>query len=394
MLLAVILIGQGSSLSLRANTIIHRIDGPPLYGEAFVLTGDELQVNVKKKAKPSKLPRKGLIAIRFEDHRNRSAEGSILEFANGDRLIATVLDVREGELLVRAFGQTIPVPLGHLRGIVWNRTAIAATDRQLLFRKQGAEDVVLLTNGDRIAGRFAGASMSEVTMLLDENEVTIPNERLAMLAFSPELISKPKLPVTRQIVVSRAGWITVTDLTGSSNSTFTGQTLFGGKITIAAEDIQRLQFFSPQVVSLTDLEWSAVEMTPWLSHTWPVRENRSPTDHPLALEGQAYPRGLGVHSNTRITYPLGGDYDRFSVKAGLAESAGALGNVSIAIAVDGKVVARRDEVTLVSGPVDFNDIPLAGADSLSLIVDFGANGNIRDRVNWCAPVLIRSTEPQ
>lgn len=391
---AVLLIGLGGSVHAMADVKVRRINGPPLRGEALILKGDKARLTAAKGAAPQSVPRRELISIRFAGRPDPPNSGGILEFANGDRLIVTILDVRDGALRARVSGETIEVPLGRLRGIVWDASAIAAEDRRLLFREQGANDVVLLINGDRLAGRFAGVSQEEVTLLLDEREVAIPTERLALLAFSPELISTPAIPVERQIVIGPAGWVTVTGLRGSSEAGFTGQTLYGDELTFELGEFQRIQFFGPRVVSLTDLEPNGVAMIPWLSQAWPVRWNRSPTDRPLELGGRIYARGLGVHSKTRVTYPLGGNYDRFSVRVGLAESAGAMGNVLIAIEVDEKTAARREAVTLADGPVEFNDIPLAGGESLSLIVGFGASGNIRDRVNWCAPLLIRGAERQ
>ena len=376
-----------------ADILVQRIDGPPI--DASQVTLQEASIKIAPAEDVPKSPviaRELLISLRFDHDPVDTPQGSLLEFANGDRLIATVLEVSESAVRARVGDEEIHVPLGQLRGIVWNASTTDAGWWPMLFRERGADDLVLLTNGDRSAGQFAGAGETDVRLLLEGRTLAIPRRRVAAIAFSPELISVPAAPPERQIVLTTSGWLTVTGLTGSTNGTLEGQTRFGETIQFRAGSIRRIQFLGSHVISLTDIKPAQVEFTPWLSRQWPVRFNRSLTDHPLALEEQVYTRGIGMHSRTRISYALDGKYDRFSVTAGLADSAGSLGNVAIAIEVDGEIVERRERVTRGSGRVEFDGISVTDAETLRLIADFGANGDIRDRVNWCAPILIRDAD--
>ena len=376
-----------------ADILVQRINGPPINAGNVTLQEATIEIVPAEDApESSTITRDQLISLTFDNDFVDAPQGNLLEFANGDRLIVTVLEAGENAVRARVGDQEINVPLGQLRGIVWDASKTEADWWSMLFRERGADDLVLLTNGDRSAGQFVGVSETDFRLLLDGRTLTVPRERVAALAFSPELISVPESPPERQIVLTASGWLTVTGLTGATNGALEGQTRFGEMIQFPPGSIRRIQFLGTHVISLTDIKPAQVEFTPWLSRQWPVRFNRSLTDHPLALGEQVYARGIGMHSRTRITYALDGTYDRFSVTAGLADSAGSLGSVAIAVEVDGEIIERRERVTREGGRVEFDGISVTHAKSLSLIADFGANGDIRDRVNWCAPILIRDAK--
>ncbi len=110
--------------------------------------------------------------------------------------------------------------------------------------------------------------------------------------------------------------------------------------------------------------------------------------HPLRIGERTYRKGLGTHSRCRLTYDLGGAYTRFLADVGIDEEAGDRGNVDVQVLVDGKPkferkgLTGRDEALAVA-------VDVAGAARLTLVVDFGADFDICDHVDWANARLIR-----
>ena len=90
-----------------------------------------------------------------------------------------------------------------------------------------------------------------------------------------------------------------------------------------------------------------------------------------------------------MTYDLGGGYTTFRAVAGLAPSAGEIGNVVFVIETDGRTVFDSGPVSAADGPRPVV-VDLRGTETLTLRVDYGRGGDIRDRANWGGAVLVRS----
>src|SRR5262249_54948274 len=116
-----------------------------------------------------------------------------------------------------------------------------------------------------------------------------------------------------------------------------GHTPYGIEVRIALDDIASVLVFSDRVAYLSDVKPAKVELTSYLpGESSSVRNDRSAAGNSLMLGGQAYDKGLGTPSGTRITYPLDGKYARFEAIVGLDDRTGKKGSVRVRIVVDGK----------------------------------------------------------
>ncbi|MGC1275146.1 MAG: NPCBM/NEW2 domain-containing protein [Planctomycetaceae bacterium] len=312
---------------------------------------------------------------------------SVLEFANGDRLAVDVGRSEGDVLAARSDGAALRVPLETLRGIVLQPSD--SGDAALLLRKAGENDLVLLTNGDRFAGQLLGLSESDLTLDADGREIRIPRERIATIAFSPELTSARRVDGKRQIVHTDAGWLTVAGLTRTDDGSWQAETPFGEKIAWPSDAVRRIQFAGDRAVFLSDLEPENIEFVPYFDRVWPMRADRGVTGDPLSAHGTIYAKGLGVHSRCRITYHLGGKYQTFHAVAAMAKSAGEIGSAEFAVEVDGREVIRTAAMTRSDAPLRITKLDVEGATTLVLTVDFGRNGDVRDRANWCDAILVK-----
>lgn len=162
----------------------------------------------------------------------------------------------------------------------------------------------------------------------------------------------------------------------------------GESIRLPLRELREIRFVSDKVTFLSDLEPAKVEFEPFGSTQWYWRRDRSVTNRPLRIAGQAFTRGIGVHSKTILTYTLDGRATRLAATIGIDDNARPQGNVVFRVIADGKEVFS-------SGPVTGRDaprpilVPLQNTRLLQLIVDFGEDLDLGDQANWCNVRVIR-----
>src|SRR5207244_878593 len=100
-------------------------------------------------------------------------------------------------------------------------------------------------------------------------------------------------------------------------------------------------------------------------------------------------KGLGMHARSRVSYKLDGKYRSFEALVGLDAQTGKLGRVRVAVLLDGKEQALGwdKELTARDGarPVRLD---VRQAQTLTLVVDFGPQGDVQAHVNWADARLI------
>ena len=118
--------------------------------------------------------------------------------------------------------------------------------------------------------------------------------------------------------------------------------------------------------------------------------DRSVAGLPLRLSGSTFDKGIGLHSESRLTFALNGNYRRFESLIGLDEQTGQGGSVRIAVLVDGqaKDIGSAQELSSTTGPRLLN-VNINGAKELTLVVEFGPGGDIRDHVDWADARIIK-----
>ncbi|HEY3392664.1 MAG TPA: NPCBM/NEW2 domain-containing protein, partial [Lacipirellulaceae bacterium] len=144
---------------------------------------------------------------------------------------------------------------------------------------------------------------------------------------------------------------------------------------------------------LSDLKPEGYRHVPYLSIEWPYARDRNVLGEPLSVGGKQYLKGVGMHSAARLTYRLNGNYRRFDAAVALDDSAGTRGSVTFSVYV------QREgawEVAFTSGIVRGGEAPrpvsvdVAGAQALTLTVDFADRGDELDRANWLDARLVKA----
>jgi hypothetical protein len=281
--------------------------------------------------------------------------------------------------------------------LIWLNPPDSAEDvevqlRRLLDRRRN-RDVLLLRNGDQIDGTITDLDRGSMCRLqVGKKSVQVPFGRIAVVAFNTDLLDKD---IPRQLyghlVLSdgcRLGLASARLEAGKPS--LLGKTLFGGAVAVDATDVVALDVRQGAAVYLSDLTPRSYEHTPFLGQSWPYRKDASVAGRALRLAGGSFDKGLGMHSQSRITYSLERGYRWFEAEVGLDELTGQKGQARIQVLLDGKAAPGAAAVEL-SGrepPVRLR-LDVSQARELTLLVQFARYGDVQAHVNWADARLIK-----
>jgi len=293
--------------------------------------------------------------------------------------------------------------------VVLPRTALQAIrlnpptnnfSRLRLRDRRSKNDHLELTNGDTLTGQLLeiGQNGPSAKFTLDgtSEPISLPIDRLARLAFG----SRANPPAKGNLAI---GW--------RDGSYLIAKTLIAGKkssqikLACAVElqgdaprEIIHLQSLQSQAVYLSDMNATDYRHQPFLSLPWQYRRDRNLQDGPLTASQLIYPKGLAMHSTSRLTYdipppaqsrgvapPRPKRFHRFAAQCAIDDSTDGRGSVVFQV-----FLRRADELklALTTPIVRGKDTPLpisvelAGAEQIVLVVENADRGDQSDHANW------------
>jgi hypothetical protein len=330
---------------------------------------------------------------------------------NGDRVPGKVLKLDGERLRVSAqlgAEQKLDLPLSAV-AVMWLAAPHGEDRPEWLRRKlltaRRRRDVVLLRNGDAVEGTVTAldrtATKPTLRVEVDRRELAIELEKVAAVAFSTDLALAPRPRQTYGHLVLANGCRLALASARADGETLTGKTLFGAPVTVPVAEVCALDLRQGCAVYLSDLKPARYEFTPGATDLrWPFVADGAvaqavPAGLELRLAGGTYDKGLGLHAASRLTFALGGAYRRFEAVVGIDDQAGdgarqGQGSARIAVLIDGKPqdlgkgadLSARDRPLAVS-------VNVAGAEELTLVVEFGRRLDVQARVNWADARLIK-----
>jgi hypothetical protein len=313
-------------------------------------------------------------------------------FANGDRLPGSVEALDGQQLRFRLGKQTLPLPLSAL-SVIWLAAPDGAEADRLLRRltaEARTRDTVLLRNGDAVEGVVTGLDARGLRLEVNRKELTVERGKVAVVALNTELTTtlKPKAAYGR-LVLRDGSRLSLASATCADGRTLTGDTLFKTGVSFPVEDVVALYILGGPAVYLSELKAKSFEHTPYLGGVWPYVLDGSVDRRDLRLGGSTFDRGIGMHTESRLTYDLAGGYRRFEALVGLDDKTGKGGSARIRVLVDGRPQAVADKaLTVRSGPLSVR-VDVTGAKELTLVAEFGERGGVQGHVNWADARLIK-----
>jgi hypothetical protein len=375
----------------------HVADGPDTFGLPGKITEDWSvgilggEGTVGKSGSLISMRRRGqpLPALPIDEH---------VLFVNGDALPGRVIQLANERLQLDV--QLEPLsPSGHNEKAVPLSTVAAlwfsAPDgvgdvqrfRRQVVRERRRRDRVFFRNGDRLEGVLTRIEQDAVTLEVDKKAQRLDRERIAVIACNTEFAraSRPR-GIYGRLVLANGARLSLASAEGDEQ-TWTGKTLFGASLRIPVEQIVALALLHGRATYLSELKPKTYEHTPYFGLSWPFENDASVTGQDLRLAGSTYDRGIGMHTESRLTYDLEGNNEWFESLAGLDDRAGPAANASVQVLVDGKPAGTAD-LTGTTSPKPLR-VRIAGAHQLTLVAQFGPHGDVQGHVDWAEARLIK-----
>ncbi|MBP5319677.1 MAG: NPCBM/NEW2 domain-containing protein, partial [Kiritimatiellae bacterium] len=134
--------------------------------------------------------------------------------------------------------------------------------------------------------------------------------------------------------------------------------------------------FLPALSAEQKVYLETLELSNVLTGYGEVRAGRSCDNHPLAIGGKTFVKGVGLHAQSQMDIALDGRAVKFVAQVGVDDEEPPnrqFGTVRFHVYADGKRVASTPVIRRGDAARSF-DVPLAGVKLLSLRVDDGGDG--------------------
>ena len=326
----------------------------------------------------------------------QTAGAFMLHLVTGDRVGGEPVKVENDEVTWKsaAVGELV-VPLTQLAAITKPGQAPEAGKR--------TEDVVVLSNGDTVRGIVTAMAGGQVRVKTggDAEPLSVGMDSVVAVHFAtaaaPNLAPAPAGEGGPRLYRVR--------LDDGSTLAGTSLSLAEGKLSLAIGagggvggeprplDLGRvagIELVNGPVSWLTSRTPSQDVQVPFVASAQPLWRTRVGVDvagDPFIVGGRTLSRGIGVHAQSRLVYPLDGTFKAFRTRYGINDSL-VRADVTVRIKLDERVVHEAKNVRAgVLSPVVV--VELGGAKELALEVDFGEGIDVEDRLNWLEPALLR-----
>lgn len=318
------------------------------------------------------------------------------ELVNGDRVRGTVAaadgDAVRLRLNLPGPEQTVRLPLSALRA-VW-LTRRPADDPAWLTGPR-KRDVLQARNGDLSLGALTAIDPAgnAVRYQADGKDHRLDLSRVSAVGFNTDLARarRPKGPYYR-LTLADGTRLSATGVTFDGR-TWTATTLFKESVRIPTDQVVSVDVEQGRAVVLSDLKPTKYQYQPFDGEEYSSAADRSVTGDALRLKTAAgestFDRGLGLHAECTVTYPLAGKYRRFEALVGLDARTGVRGEAVLAVLVDGKEreLPGGGRLSLAGGPLPV-DLDVSAAKELTVVVRRGNGGVVQDHVNLAEARLI------
>ncbi len=299
----------------------------------------------------------------------------------------------EALTLMTPWGDRLDVPIARVVGVYMGRPDHKETPESFAKRlkTRGGEDLLLAWAKDgevvAIGGVVQGANAGKLSFLYQGKSRTMPLKQVEGLILAARPAPKP--PTEVRPTFTLVGGITVSGRWAAIEpAVWRVETPWGQVLKLPGADIRGVRFRGGQVAYLSDLEPSQVDETPFFARRSPYRRDVNLDGAPLKLEGQVIEKGLAVHSRSALTYDLDRRYATFEALVGFDDTAKKKGRVHCRVLADGEELYANPDLRADAPPVRLT-LPVAGAEQLRLVVDFGPDEDTGDRVIWANARLYR-----
>jgi hypothetical protein len=326
--------------------------------------------------------------------------GFLAVLTDGDRLAGEPVSTA-GETITwnsQALG-TSGLPMRRMRAIL--RAGAQLDDDGNSADPQRAQDLVLLANGDTVAGIVAQVTGSAVTVhpAGGGDPTVAPLDSILAVLFAPAPSGTGGTTASSGVAEPprRSFRITLTDgsaISVPSVSLGAGANpslrLSPGDRSIGLDSVVSIEHVNGPVIWLSALTPAEDVHVPFLDLSWPARFDRTVRGEPIRFGERTFGHGIGVHAYSRLSFAVDPSVKAFRTQYGIDPSAGdaPFADVTVRVKLDGRVAHERADVRA-GGLLPLVQMEIGGARTITLEVDYGQNHDVQDRFVWVEPALLR-----
>ena len=377
------------------NILVTDSNGKVRSGTLNELAGGQLTLGMIDHVR---LKTKNLLSLKFKERTSALAPGDPLVILAGGDLLVLRPESIDDEWLIGRWPRfptwpAVKLPLETIRAVIFERPEDPAGRARLvnrMFDYNESQDAVILTNGDALAGELAGLDDKRLTLTTSLGKSPIERSGIRALIFNPTLTTSEALKGEGALVALVDGSrFRVRDVKFGSLDRLVVQTLFGVELDFPLTGLESLRFLGGCATYLSDLTPAEYKFEPYLDLDWPLRRDRSVAGGLLSLRGVEYPKGLGAHSKSTITYRLDGKFRWFRATIGIDDAAAGKGSATFEVLADDRALYKSDVLTGTSPAATLERLDVTGARNLTLRVGYATLGDIQDHADWCDAVLVK-----
>lgn len=263
-------------------------------------------------------------------------------------------------------------------------------------RPSPGTDRLLFENGDQLTGRITAVTDSGVEFAADIGPLTVDRQRIIALTFSPpspgvrkdEVSPSERRPSPRRLLVGlRDGSVFHASALTMDHDQLQAELFDRVKVTAPAQVVVFMQMLGGRATYLSDLEPKSYRHLPYLSLDWPYRLDANVTGTRLRAGGQIYAKGIGMHSTSRLTFPLEKAYRRFEAGLAIDDQTQRRGSVVFRVLAGPREIYKSGAVRGGDSPLPIS-VNVSGVKQLSLVVDYADRADELDHADWLNARLI------
>ncbi|NOX54254.1 MAG: hypothetical protein GXP27_07385, partial [Planctomycetes bacterium] len=208
---------QPKSESRRCPVVVHDVSGKKHNGWLLTFTDEALEL-LADSGSSRQWPLREVLQLQFVTRRGDrrlartgTTEPPLVLLANGDRIRARAIAIRDERLVARwaAYRDSplLTIPLETVRACLLRRSilsqrrpSVGAGFAEVAVPRADNADLIVLVNGDRMEGELSQWTEEELQIETAVGPATVAASRVVAVAMNPEWISFPDEPARRAIL--------------------------------------------------------------------------------------------------------------------------------------------------------------------------------------------------
>jgi len=382
-------------------TALARADGPSAWTLTTADFNDQTVLPVSMddhaltiRTQPNDLPRTLPLTQLLELHRPsfppaNPAGHFVLHLLSGDQLIGDPGQTHQEQLTWRS--PTLGELTISLRQIV---AIIRIGQPSPILADSRPEDIVQLANGDTLHGILTAISPGQLTLQPATGDpAAVPLDSVIRITFAATAQPKSSSAPAFRLRFTDGSSLVVPAV-HLANERVQVKLSDNATRDIPLQSITAIEQLNGPVVWLSKITPKENIQIPFLSVTHPAQMDRNVLGQPIRFDDHTFTHGIGVHSYSKLVYTLDGQFAAFRTQYAIdtTDSDGRYADVTVRIFLDDRVV--HEQVHFKAGALaPAVQVPIKGAHTLTLEVDYGQTMDVQDRFNWIEPALLRQLTP-